>query len=95
MLQRKRKAKALTDPGNTLDRPAQDDDQYPRKELAGGEVSPLDSNDAKKEIDGRIRYQLSDEAAIKPELADAEPLELSTGPRVKRKLNERTESYIG
>lgn len=90
VLHRKRKAKALIDSRNTPVSPAQDDDQDSRKELGGREISQLHSENARKEADGRTRYQLSDDAAMKPELADAELQELSTGPSVKRRPNQRT-----
>ena len=72
----------------------QESNRWSKPELAGGEISELDSQDARPEADGRIRYQLSEDAAVTPELTGkeigVEPQELSTGPSVRRKAKLRT-----
>ena len=89
---RKKNAREASDPGYRQVQGMQDVPEWGRTELGGGEIAQLHSHDARPEVDGRTRYQLSDEAAVTPELtatAAVEPHELSTGPSVRRNPKNR------
>lgn len=56
-------------------------------EADGASRAQLHGDDARVEPDSNMRYQLSDEARVMPELrsdVDVEPQELSSGPSVRR-----------
>ena len=61
--------------------------QEHREEAGDISRAQLHGGDARMEPDSSMRYQLSDEARVLPELrndADVEPQELSTAPSVRR-----------
>lgn len=60
----------------------QGDDPWARKELGGGEISQLHSDNLRNEVDGRTRYRLPDEAVTRSELAGCEPPELPSSPSI-------------
>ena len=61
-----------------------EDDPWARRELGGGEISQLHSEDTRNESDGRARYQLADETVIRSELVGYEPPELPSDQRTQR-----------
>lgn len=89
---RKKRGKETSNPAYSQVQGLQDQPEWARTELGGGEIAQLHSQDARPEVDGRTRYQLSDEVAVTPELtatANVEPQELSSGPSVRRNPRPR------